>query len=399
MERKDALIHSEKEQEYSYAGYAIMEDLLEKLKALNFDKEFTNGLKMKPIHRYYFMVQKNPGEQFYLFCSIAAWLIRKTGGIFEQPQEYDDPNTTISNILEVVRANGVVIDFPPNKLKQGYGENIVFVLNHLADSALEHVNFHWKKPKPPVEVEEEAEMIEDESELILDRVEEEMMAYYSDDEEDDLGFNIDNLSARNKTTAEVFEINANVDEEAWKLELERVLPQLKVTISNNSRDWRAHLEQMKLYRGTIDNTLSGTKSSLEKIHKNISNTLEKVNNREKYLNRELEPTLETFRTQQDQLSKVKENYAAISGGVTERTRELEQLSVRLESLKHEMEERGSSMTDGTPLVKIKKAITQIKSEISQMDIRIGVLQCLLLQSKIQERKLLEDDLGQSIQAF
>lgn len=50
-------------------------------------------------------------------------------------------------------------------------------------------------------------------------------------------------------------------------------------------------------------------------------------------------------------------------------------------------------------MKIKKAITQIKSEISQMDIRIGVLQCLLLQSKIQERKLLEDDLGQSIQAF
>lgn len=30
-----------------------------------------------------------------------------------------------------------------------------------------------------------------------------------------------------------------------------------------------------------------------------------------------------------------------------------------------------------------------------MDVRIGVLQCLLLQIKIRDKKLLEDDLGQS----
>lgn len=51
------------------------------------------------------MVPKNPGEQFYLFCSLAAWLIRKSGRLFEQPQESDDPNSTISNILDVLREN------------------------------------------------------------------------------------------------------------------------------------------------------------------------------------------------------------------------------------------------------------------------------------------------------
>lgn len=51
------------------------------------------------------MVAKNPGEQFYMFSSIAAWLICKSGRQFEKPQEFDDPNATISRILEVVREN------------------------------------------------------------------------------------------------------------------------------------------------------------------------------------------------------------------------------------------------------------------------------------------------------
>lgn len=55
--------------------------------------------------RYYFVVAKNPGEQFYLFSLLAAWLIRKSGKQFEQPQEFDDPNDTIQKIIEAVKEN------------------------------------------------------------------------------------------------------------------------------------------------------------------------------------------------------------------------------------------------------------------------------------------------------
>lgn len=37
--------------------------------------------------RHYFALQTNPGEQFYLFTSLAAWLMRKCGKPLEQPQE------------------------------------------------------------------------------------------------------------------------------------------------------------------------------------------------------------------------------------------------------------------------------------------------------------------------
>lgn len=48
---------------------------------------------------------KNPGEQFYLFALLAAYLIKKIGINFQKPQEDDDPNDTIEKILQVVREN------------------------------------------------------------------------------------------------------------------------------------------------------------------------------------------------------------------------------------------------------------------------------------------------------
>lgn len=41
-----------------------------------------------------------------------------------------------------------------------------------------------------------------------------------------------------------------------------------------------------------------------------------------------------------------------------------------------MDERGTSMTDAGPLVKIKKSLTKLKSEIRDMDLRIGVVSLL-----------------------
>lgn len=60
-------------------------------------------LKYLQIFRHYFVVQRNPGEQFFMFTSLSAWLIKKLGRSFDEPQEYDDPNGTIASILEVVR--------------------------------------------------------------------------------------------------------------------------------------------------------------------------------------------------------------------------------------------------------------------------------------------------------
>lgn len=46
-----------------------------------------------------------------------------------------------------------------------------------------------------------------------------------------------------------------------------------------------------------------------------------------------------------------------------------------------------------PLVNIKKAISQIKSEITGMDVRVGVLEHSLLQARLRDKNLLQQDMN------
>ncbi len=78
---------------------------------------------------------------------------------------------------------------------QGYGEQAIFVLDRLADEALRATVFKWGRPEPPVETGDEEGAAEDEAELNLDKVEEEMAANYSDEEEDEDILHINELTA------------------------------------------------------------------------------------------------------------------------------------------------------------------------------------------------------------
>ncbi|KAK2170119.1 hypothetical protein LSH36_4g09041 [Paralvinella palmiformis] len=214
----------------AYQTFLIMEELLDKLKLLNYETTFCRQLGFKPFSRHYFALPTNPGEQFFAFTSIAAWLLQMCGQHFEQPQEYDDPNATISSILDEIRRFKYSPDFPPNKLKTGCGEHCVWVLNRLADEALKAKSFVWKKVIYPEEEGNQEDIIDetDEKHLELNKVEDEMLMDDSDEEFEEEGqiLGLDDLQKLNKPTTDVNE---------WKLELERVLPQLKLTIRTDNK--------------------------------------------------------------------------------------------------------------------------------------------------------------------
>ena len=50
-----------------FLPFLVMEDLLDKLKLLDYDIQFVSELKMRPLNRHYFVIQTNPGEQFFMF--------------------------------------------------------------------------------------------------------------------------------------------------------------------------------------------------------------------------------------------------------------------------------------------------------------------------------------------
>ncbi|XP_023252471.1 intraflagellar transport protein 57 homolog [Seriola lalandi dorsalis] len=380
--------------------FVVMECLLEKLKVLNYEEEVLAKHNMKNLSRHYFVsspyLGSNPGEQFYMFTIIAAWLINMAGRPFTEPQEYDEPNATVSNILAELRAFGVKVDFPPSKLKSGSGEYVCLVLDRLAEEALRRKGFSFRRPKYPTETTEEESVIEDDAELTLSKVEEEMIE--EPDEEEENVMDLEALKLRTTHTEaepsskpdEILE--STVDAAEWNLEVERVLPQLKVTIRTDNKDWRIHVDQMHQHRDGIKSSLKEAKSYLDKLQEDIGKTLEKVSSREKYINNQLEHLIQEYRSAQAKLSEAKERYQQASGGVTERTRVLAEISEELEKVKQEMEEKGSSMSDGAPVVKIKQSLTKLKQEIVQMDVRIGVVQHTLLQAKLKEKSNMTRDM-------
>ncbi|KAH9504789.1 Intraflagellar transport protein 57 [Bulinus truncatus] len=380
----------------AYMPFVVMEELLDKLRLLAYEKEFCKKMNLKPLNRHYFAIPTNPGEQFYMFTSLAAWLINKSGISFDQPQEYDDPNATVSSVLDQVRNLGHAIDFPPSKLKQGWGEHCIFILDRLADEALKSTHFTWKRPQYPEEEMDEENIVEDDSELTLNEIEKSMAMVHSDVEEADDDEPILDLEGmkrlnQNKQTFESSKpeeiLESTTDAADWKLEVERVMPQLKVTIRTDNKDWRVHLEQMHQHHDGIKTSLNESKVHLDKLQDEISRTLEKISSREKYINSQLEHLLVTFRQTQDMLAETKEKYRQASGGVTDRSRLLAEITEELEKIKQEMDERGSSMTDGAPLVKIKQSIQTLKKENTQMDIRAGVVEHILLQAKLKDKTL------------
>eukprot|EP00064_Thunnus_orientalis_P022044 superscaffoldBa00007101_g22224 len=351
--------------------FVVMECLLEKLKVLNYEEDVLAKHNMKNLSRHYFVsspyLASNPGEQFYMFTIIAAWLINAAGRPFTEPQEYDEPNATVSNILAELRAFGVKVDFPPSKLKSGSGEFVCFVLDRLAEEALKRRGFSFRRPTYPTETTEEESVIEDDAELTLSKVEEEMIEEPDDEEENVM------------------------DLEALKLR-------------TTHTDWRVHVDQMHQHRDGIKSSLKDAKvrsltrftaamtSYLDKLQEDIGKTLEKVSSREKYINNQLEHLIQEYRSAQAKLSEAKERYQQASGGVTERTRVLAEISEELEKVKQEMEEKGSSMSDGAPVVKIKQSLTKLKQEIVQMDVRIGVVEHTLLQAKLKEKSNMTRDM-------
>lgn len=343
---------------------------MDKLRLLKIDTELRPQIKMKPMSRYYFLTSTNPVEQFFVFASTAAWLIRKTGQEFEQPSEEDDPNAIIASILDVLREGDITIDFSSHKLKQGCGEQVCYILNVLADEALRKGSFEWQKPIVDIADQEEpnddVDQVEDETEIFLDKVEEEDV--YSDESSDENRNEKDSMKS----------ISRVHDWEEWKLELERVAPALRLKISADGRDWRARLAQMETYKNELSDRLKTAGSQLNKLHGSISSVMDKVAARENILNEQFEPLVKEYGTLLNELNKVNNEYKEVSVGVTERQEKLNELTAKLEKVKQRTELKGSSMNDTSPLVSAKKAVETLKKDIQELDFQIIVLLWLLI---------------------
>ena len=127
----------------------MWENSLEKLKIMNYEKDYCKKLNRKPFSRVEFVLPgSNPSHQFDSFVSICSWLcsdISKKNDVFK-PEEFDDPNTIINKLMLALRQLDYRSSFPPQKLKIAYGEPVCTIIEYLLDKALVVRGFEWNEP-------------------------------------------------------------------------------------------------------------------------------------------------------------------------------------------------------------------------------------------------------------
>uniref|UniRef100_A0A915IR71 Intraflagellar transport protein 57 homolog n=1 Tax=Romanomermis culicivorax TaxID=13658 RepID=A0A915IR71_ROMCU len=345
-----------------YSTFLFMDDLLEKLKLLNYDSNFlTLSNSYKPLSKSYFCRKTNAGEQFFIFTNLAAWLVQKTTNAkFQAPEEHDDPNAVISDILEEWRKLDINADLSPNKLKVGSGEQCINVLNSFADAALKNIQFQWENPIYPkaatnlIETDgaTSVEAAAENEELQEIEMNEDLDDQYDDDDEDEADvLDLEGLQRSSKrnfesslTERSVLRSQTNVND--WKNEVERVTPSLKIVVRPDAKDWRSRIEQIRIYRENVEHAFKQLQPSLIRTINEIEKNMEKIEFHEQYLNSELNGLLSQYRTAKDSLAEKREKYKEASSGIAVRAKELNSLTDEVDQTKQELEERSLSLTDG-----------------------------------------------------
>lgn len=377
------------------------DDLVEKLKLLNFENLLLKQMKMKPLNKFYFNKVRNSGEQFFLFVSTCAWLIRETGKSFDPPQEFDDPNVIISKIIRSLNDMDIATDFQSNKLITGAGPICVYVLDSLATKVLKLSTVQVQKPSVKLEENTSLDIVENDSEIILEKLDEVGGGLESESEDEMNQNSMYDLKTmerrRSRFQKETYKMDSMVDNENFRLEMERVLPQLKIVVKSDNRDWRTHHEQMKNFKTTIEQVSEEVQTQLRKMQNDIVFAMEKIESREKHLNKELKVYIEEYKNLHIELSRVNADVKENDRQISEMEENLTRVTNELENVKIAMEQRGNSMTDGSPLINIKKAVVRLKEEIAEIDVKIGVLQHTLSNEIVKRQSHYQEfDLGTSV---
>jgi len=381
----------------------VMENVAEKLKLLGYEKEFCRRKRpfWTPVSRSHFAVAAPPGsgDQFFYFTSLLAWLLNKAGRNFSAPEQSDDPNSTCTSILNELKALGFAApSFPPAKLKQGYGDAVCGVLDGVLDLVLERVGWKWQKAVyQPDGYAEEAEIDDSatashaagaghqaapEPNSIDDLV---GAGKYDDEEEAYMGGQLAAEGGGATLDEDHKPLESRIDAAEWRLELERVGPQLRVTVVSDNKDWRSHLEQTHAHHETIEKALPESKSQLDKVEVEVTSALEKISTREKFVNNQLEHLTSEYRAVREQLEQVQQRYNKTTENVAELTSELGHISEELEQVKQTMADREDNIGDTKPLVRIKAAISKLKTELKAMEVKIGVAEHSLLQTQLKNK--------------
>ncbi|KRX02218.1 hypothetical protein PPERSA_04840 [Pseudocohnilembus persalinus] len=361
---------------------AEMEEIMEKLKLLNYEKDFVQKTGNKSLNRAYFAIQTNSSEQFNTFKQVIEWLFKlnEIRGV----DFFSDPNTIAQNILFEMKSLGHEYDFPPLKLVKGAGYYVCQVLLDLVNLTLSK-KFKFKKPiqeksRDQVADEGAGDIGGDDKDLIQD---DNMSIDSEDDLEDAIG---NDFQRANEIDEDKAVIESKITFKEWTIECQRVAPKLVINPKSDTKEWRSHIESLKTYQDNIRKQLPDSRTKLERVSEQLGRVLDSISKSEKNINSNMNDMGGEYREKSQKLKQIMVVYNNLNSSVKEMGEQYRQLTEKYEQIESKINDHGENVTNTSPVVKIKTAIQKIKTDIKQMDLRIGVLNHTVLQHKLTAKK-------------
>jgi estrogen-related receptor beta like 1 len=104
--------------------------------------------------------------------------------------------------------------------------------------------------------------------------------------------------------------------------------------------------------------------------------------KEKYMNNQYDKLCTEYQDVKKEMEASETKAGTINERVAKLTNELAEVSEKLDDMKESLESKDSGIHDTSPLVRMKAALQQIKSEACAFDLRIGVVSHSLLAARV-----------------
>ena len=199
-------------------------------------------------------------------------------------------------------------------------------------------------------------------------------------DQDDLSLNNEDEN-EHKTTMSVME--TQISSKEWKLELETVSHLLEDRYITGIKEWITHLKKSKHHGKALKEIWPDSKAKLIKYSNKLNQYLERINVKENHLNREFGELSEEYTRKHMKLQELNKEYNDNIAEISSLTNELQIVNEKIGDIKIEMENRNNTMTDMTPIRRLREIHNQLKNELIDLDLRIGVTRQQLNHSKMK----------------
>eukprot|EP00443_Scrippsiella_acuminata_P022112 CAMPEP_0115188242 /NCGR_PEP_ID=MMETSP0270-20121206/10908_1 /TAXON_ID=71861 /ORGANISM="Scrippsiella trochoidea, Strain CCMP3099" /LENGTH=746 /DNA_ID=CAMNT_0002601415 /DNA_START=133 /DNA_END=2373 /DNA_ORIENTATION=+ len=384
----------------------VMDDIVEKLKLLECEERLLRPRGYPLLHRCFFTQRLQlPGEltQFEVMFELCRWLFSlfrereafasrmAAASPAMQPERWrpEDVAELTEGLLAELSERGIPVTSETTKaqLHRGYGEGVCLILNEVINQELLGRDFHFEGPvwgePAAADGSPEAEEVEDEADL-------ERMSHHSASEDEDALESEEECSREQGQEAlvspsfrgrqqlyEPIHI-ARVDEDAWKAEVQRVRPSLKVVhkTSDSFGGWRSTISTVESLCQQIADLGPSTKiaEGINRSRVRWREELENLQGHEERLNRSFASSATELARFRDESAAEVQRMEALHSSITQLSGQLTSASQELEKAKSSTSQQCEQLNDDAQLARLRKSLKRLKQEDTHLAVRVACLQ-------------------------